>query len=837
MKLLLVLMSITICSVIKSQEAFDKAEYFDYLKNNDGLTYQQVEGSYSLKNDYYMFNDSSMNISNYAYLDSLVIKYGLTNDELSLLAKNGFVVTERKNFVSFLHALDNIYTNDMPVFVTSDAILFALHASYDNILKESEISILESNLTQALENMYYGFSTLELLYGIIPEMRKSLDDVDLYLTVALSLIKGDTTIQPHACSNESVKEILKYIRNYSVVDLALFSETERTIDFSQFKPRGHYLDGSMHTLENYFKTMMWLGRIDIWLTGPTNDSISLVNLKRANIDALLINELLDLSDSRSLLDENDTIISFLVGKCDNLTPTQLKQLQDKMSVKKATDLLNDTVLYRWVDTLAATPKFAQQIMSDIIMCDPFTDKPQPLPVSFRLMGQRFVIDSYVFANVVYDRIINNGEKVFRMMPSPLDAMFALGNNCALPLLKDEIEKYKYSLQLTGLRKLIDGYDDEFWGQTLYNSWLNSIREFNKPVDTVHVPNFMTTVAWQHEKLNTQLSSWAQLRHDNILYVKQSYTGGAICSYPYSYVEPYPALYRGIKNFSDKANAFYKNYSLRISLTNYFTTLSSVMDKLANISDKELNNKALTADEVTFLKSMIKLNDGHMCGMSPYSGWYYDILYGPTYEENVIADVHTQPTDEARNMVGKVLHVATGPINLGIFTCNAPLPDGRPMAFAGPVMSYYELITDNFLRHTDLEWQNIIASKNEPARPDWTNIYLAGKNGNVLPKGRELVYSLKTRTAIEAKQNAISTNFQLFPNPSKYYTNVIFESKSGSTVNLTISDQLGRIILSQKASSKVGKNSIEIDTYNLKPGIYIISCKTDDILLKKVLIKQ
>ncbi len=36
--------------------------------------------------------------------------------------------------------------------------------------------------------------------------------------------------------------------------------------------------------------------------------------------------------------------------------------------------------------------------------EPNTD-PVELPISYRLCGQRFIIDSYIFSNVVYDRIV------------------------------------------------------------------------------------------------------------------------------------------------------------------------------------------------------------------------------------------------------------------------------------------------------------------------------------------------------------------------------------------------------------------------------------------------
>ena len=63
---------------------------------------------------------------------------------------------------------------------------------------------------------------------------------------------------------------------------------------------------------------------------------------------------------------------------------------------------------------------------------------------------------------------------------------------------------------------------------------------------------MRTEAWQRKQLQTQLASWAELRHDTVLYAKQSYTAGVKCEYPTGYVEPYPETYARIKFFAEEA---------------------------------------------------------------------------------------------------------------------------------------------------------------------------------------------------------------------------------------------------------------------------------------------
>lgn len=55
-----------------------------------------------------------------------------------------------------------------------------------------------------------------------------------------------------ACVKEETKEI------------ELFGKV-RQIDFSQMKPRGHYV--KTRELQKYFRTMMWLGRIDMKIAG------------------------------------------------------------------------------------------------------------------------------------------------------------------------------------------------------------------------------------------------------------------------------------------------------------------------------------------------------------------------------------------------------------------------------------------------------------------------------------------------------------------------------------------------------------------------------------------
>jgi hypothetical protein len=106
------------------------------------------------------------------------------------------------------------------------------------------------------------------------------------------------------------------------------------------------------------------------------------------------------------------------------------------------------------------------------------------------------------------------------------------------------------------------------------------------------------------------------------------------------------------------------------------------------------------------------------------GWYAKLFYQPDKSiefDPTIADVHTQPADEAGNLVGRVLHVGTSYPRLmvaAIDTCDGP------RAYAGVVFAYHEQVTQNFARLTDEEWQSQLKAGPRPADVPWLSDVLA-----------------------------------------------------------------------------------------------------------------
>jgi hypothetical protein len=784
-----------------AQSNFSSEKYAEILRLNLNLQSSALIDLHTPPSPY-IKSQAPVLTGNYAYLDSIRIKYDLTSQENEILFRNGFMVTERTKAIGFGQAFQLIYNRDLPVFITTDAILQALHNSYDKILRDMEMYLLRRNLIEFLDSLSGAFPRLMNRYSSDSRMKEELEDIDLYVTVARSLMTG-AKITPQFVSTLTFDAVWNAVQSEAMVSIPLFSESLRNLDFSQFKVRGHYAQKeNVELLGPYFKCMMWLGRTD-FLLSPL-PLMSPDDIRRMSIDALLLNELIEFSGKGDLLDENDRIITFMVGTSDNLTPKELSGVVKAQNIDSASALLDSSTFDNFQSALRATPEAGQRILSDFFIMDPYAEKPDLLPVSFRLMGQKFIIDSYIFSNVVFDRIIYNGKKIWRPIPDPLDALFVLGNDDALPLLKDQLDTYHYSAQLADLRYLVDAYDEDFWGVSLYNTWLSAIRKLNHPPENSSLPFFMKTAAWHQEKINSQLASWAQLRHDNLLYAKQSYTGGIGCSFPCSYVEPYPEFYREIGLFAERAGAFFEQFNSfdnptgRIS--GYFHGMQEVMNRLYTVAQKESAHQSLTEDEKEYLRKMLYKTDGG-CGGPLIDGWYRQLNYDFEQFDNgsigdgdfVIADVHTQPTDENGNVVGRVLHVGTGWTNLGVFLVDSPFPDRGPTAFVGPVMSYYETITSGFNRLTDEQWSLTLQKTDAlPPRPDWVNIYLADVNGNSRSSGRELPGVLPTGIEDNSTASPLPFSFlTVYPNPFNPAATIRYTVPASGNVTLDVYDILGR----------------------------------------------
>jgi hypothetical protein len=621
-------------------------------------------------------------------------------EELAILKKNGFVISDAHRFPTFAYGYSALYAADLPLFVSADSILDAVHRSYDKILEQIEEQALVPELRTLLVSLRTKLGTASTVDA------GARADVDFYLAVALNLL-NDAAASPVAGANAAdIQSFVSKARAASGAEKTQIFGVPRDIDFSQFTPRGHYTDTP--TLSQYFRAMMWLGRIDLRLIETQPDGSQ--QFYRRQFDAMLALSSLFDDSARARHEGIDAVIRAFVGESDNMTPSEVPKLLAKLgeNPSAATGPETDAVIAQAI----LDGGFGMELIDSDIMFNDGTTATLPLHRTFLLFGQRYVPDSHVLSNVVYDRVAS-----MRMMPDPLDAAFAaLKNDQAGALLGSELAKYEYASNLAGMRELLDSKGDDFWQKNLYTLWLGSLRALSPAADTGNpagagLPAIIGTEPWGRRILNTQLGSWAELRHDTILYAKQSYTGGTSCEFPDAYVDPYPEFFAGLAKFADHATEKVipvvkrVNPSIGDSMTVYFSSLRSAVGTLGDMAKYERAGTPFTADQMAFINQAVTLQ--RVCGSDYADGWYPKLVYGDSLEfDPTIADVHTQPSDENGNIVGRVLHVGTGHARTLLMTRDTCM---GPRAYAGLVFSYHEKITDDFTRLDDIKWKDSISS--------------------------------------------------------------------------------------------------------------------------------
>lgn len=696
-----------------------------------------------------------------SFYDMVVERLVLTEDEQRRLRDVGFVSVDHGQRYSFGSMYFAIYSYDLPVLVTTDSILHAMHRSYVDLMKEMEWSYFAVTLADVLKRCHDELGIASIPRG---ELRRSCEDVDLYLTVARNLLDGagapagprnllqtdawDGTLLVHSQleQDDAAIEILKLVQSLHMQSLEQRDVTaiyggERAIDFSQFKPRGHYAE-SPH-LSRYFRAMMWLGRADTgWNVLPVDPQSRLVSDSSRELrNSVLLTQLLRSSGADVRLEQMDAMLDFLVGTSDNLTPGQLELLLERRNIDDFGDLASTDAIAELQQTLARGEFGSQQIQSQILASDPQIEQSVGAPNLFQMFGQRFVLDSFALANLVFDKIKHEDRKVPRMMPTGLDVACALGNDTALPLLAEELEAWQYAPNMAASREYIARQPAAVWQASLYNVWLDALRQLDDepPLDGAF-PEVMRTEAWQRKQLQTQLASWSELRHDTILYAKQSYTAESTCEYPTGYVEPYPEVFARVKFFAEQGAKLIEaaDYSapgaygsrlakIKQQQVEFLRRMAATTGELEKLARKELAAEPFTADEELWLKKVIDARSAGSGGPR-YDGWYCDLFYGggrrASEWDPTVIDVHTDPN--AR----EVLEVGVGSCN---FLVAAIDNEDDRMIYVGPAYSYYEFHQPAEERLTDNDWQQLIDTEKDPPRPAWVDSFQMPREKRELPK--------------------------------------------------------------------------------------------------------
>jgi Protein of unknown function (DUF3160) len=646
------------------------------------------------------------------FASAAIDKLALSPEERSAFKKDGVVNVDHQQRYSMGAAYYAIFTRDLPVLVTTDSILHALHRSYDAILQNLETTEFTSTLRTTLEKSHESLRKANLAK---PKLKASYQDVDLYLTVARNLLEaksGDALAVPSLLGSDArVKLTLAKIASLKLEFPPEHSDIyggQRAIDYSQFKPRGHYT--ASPELSRYFQTLIWLGRADTgFVLAPPDKNAGLVaDDERELRSAALLALAVDNSGERARFEAMAQTIDFLVGRADNLTIGQL------LGALGDAGISNPSALEQTGSVVAVQQKVAllgrQQIRGQTLAPPRNAEREAQSPSLFQLFGQRFMIDSYALSRLVYDSIEFKGHKQERQMPMGLDVMAALGNDEATRLLRPELERYHYASNLLAVRRTIEDRRPEDIEQSVASLWLDSLRKLDDVPGRGNFPEAMKRTPFARKQLQTQLASWAELRHDTVLYAKQSYTAGIMCQYPEGYVEPYPEFFARLALLTSRAKQRFEAMGQTQAYADFFGDFSDTMRYLEILARKELEAKPFTAAESGFLKKTIDAS-GMGCGPPRYDGWYVRLFYGGGAEvwKPTVTDVHTDPTSST------VLQAGVGDANFMLLAVDNQKDRA---VYVGPVYSYYEFVRGASDRMTDEQWSAAIAAGTLPARPAW-----------------------------------------------------------------------------------------------------------------------
>ncbi len=96
-------------------------------------------------------------------------------------------------------------------------------------------------------------------------------------------------------------------------------------------------------------------------------------------------------------------------------------------------------------------------------------------------------------------------------------------------------------------------------------------------------------------------------------------------------------------------------------------------------------------------------------------------------------------------------------------------------------------------------------------------------------------NLQRFSEVGVSENKLGTTLSIFPNPSGGKTNLVLNSESASTVNISVVNMVGQVCFDKAQSLNAGRNEVAIDG-NLQAGVYNVSIQRgNEVITKKLII--
>lgn len=536
----------------------------------------------------------------------------------------------------FFSLYDRNAYEKVPSFISADVVLHVFHARFDEELAAFE----RRRLIPALETFSKG--QLARALALWPRQGApdpALEALTLFHAVAVALLDDGTTLDPRIAAPAAAAA--KALRTGSAPHRSKACST--SLDATLFNPRGHY---ERFDLRGYFQASTWYAQCAF-------------TLDRAGLPrALDVFRLLD-GPAFASLRELETARELVAGPADDAGAEELKALFPE---------------------LPPLPRPLPEQALDVALARLAT-LPQPRVASLR--GPVFAL---LGGAGTFDGEVLGAAAAKKRVPSALDVLAALNSVGALRLLGRPPPDAGAPVTMTR-------------GGGISQRWLDVLARLVGPAPAGQPPYALTS-AWEGRVLTSAAASWAELKHDTLLYVKQPIVmreGGHEAELPAAkvggYVDPRPDVYRELLAMNDSLRALQADEGKVIDAAGSFLRF------VIEASEGELAGKPFPRDVDERLRT-IGSELEHLARTRGDS----------TPPQALVADVLTVEFPEKPR---EVLHVGVGDVDeLWVVVPRA----GKQVLMRGGVFSYYEFTRAD--RLTDARFIDELASATPPSRPLW-----------------------------------------------------------------------------------------------------------------------
>jgi hypothetical protein len=616
--------------------------------------------------------------------------------------------------------------------VNPDALLHAYHKYVENSLEYLEKTNLAPQLSQFVQQLqtqafafqkisrgdlarHYELIAAQMTVAVIilqnarwpvkmgkstrlpdPEEQKKPDQDDS-LENALGLLKQyQANFSPETLGKVTAE--IRYI--YEIKDSTatpakspLFGHYDKfyNVDYTQFTPRSHYTKSSL--LRAYFRAMMYLGK-------------NYYNLKNSDgmTDALLLAHIMatpDIKGRRPLEDWQRLmeITSFYVGLSDDISYPEWRDFIVKVAGGE-----------KFTPGDALSPDLHKKIEARLKELKPPVtaltrgEQVDIGKVNFRIFGQRFTFDAWILSHLTAKAPGNTPP--LPTTPSALFVPAAMGNPWARgfmpPVLRQEMPGISpaqmdlFDAKFQRVSGILGKVDEAAWFSSIGWVWLKLLGTLNASYSRGY-PLYMQSRLFPIKQLQTFLGSYTELKHDTLLYAKQSYAElgdgedeGKPPPVPKGFVEPNLVFWQTLQRLVAYTSAGYHKYNLfplELEEHGRLQEFKRQVEFYTSMAVKELRGQPLTEAEYEKIRTkelsyMAEPFDYH-------SGEYKDLRSG------LIADVHT---DLFKN---QVLYEATGePYVMLALVGN----ESQTRLTIGVAFNHYEFTGPLTTRYTDADWQ-------------------------------------------------------------------------------------------------------------------------------------